>query len=170
MGELSVFDLNQPPVVVTPHALSKTGVALDDVAVTLRSESPRVLAVAGSTLTPLAVGTTTLTAAAGNKEQKIPVRVVRSVTAEALPLEGGHRIYYSLPAGKYEVEVTLLVDKELGVEWRGAPYCSYKGRGRTHRSTCVLQNKGGAVVDNPAYLTTGDTTVTGTGIVIREVP
>lgn len=170
MGELPIFDLSKPPVVVTPHALSKTGVALDDVPVTLRSESPRVLGVAGTTLTPLAVGTTSLTAAAGTKEQKFPVRVVRSVTAEALPLEGGRRIYYSLSEGKYEVEVNLPADKELGVEWRGAPYCSYKGRGRTHRSTCVLQNKGGAVVDNPAYLASGDTTVTGAGIVIREVP
>ncbi len=170
MGELPVFDLSKPPVVVSAHALSKTGVALDDVPVTLRSESPRVLGVAGNTLTPLAVGTTSITATAGTKEQKFPVRVVRSVTAEALPLEGGRRIYYSLPDGKYEVEVNLLADKELAVEWRGAPYCSYKGRGRTHRSTCVLQNKGGAVVDNPAYLMNGDTTVSGTGIVVREVP
>ena len=68
------------------------------------------------------------------------------------------------------MEVNLAVDKELAVEWRGAPYCSYKGRGRTQRSSCVLQNKGGAVVDNPAFLASGDTTVTGGGVVIREVP
>jgi hypothetical protein len=170
LGELPSFDMAKPPVVLTPHAVSKGGVTLDDVPVTLRSESPRVLGVTGSTLTPLAVGTTTVTAMAGAKEQKFPVRVVRSVTVEALPLEGGRRIYYSLPEGKYEVEVNLLVEKELAIEWRGAPYCSYKGRGRTHRASCVLQNKGGAVVDNPAYLLTGDTTVTGTGIVVREVP
>jgi len=170
MGELPSFDVSKPPVVVSAHALSKTGVALDDVPVTLRSESPRVLGVAGTTLTPLAVGTTSLTASAGSKEQKFPVRVVRSVTAEALPLEGGRRIYYGLSDGKYEVEVTLPADKDFGVEWRGASYCSYKGRGKTHRSTCVLQNKGGAVVDNPAYVLSGDTTVTGAGVVVREVP
>lgn len=170
VGELPPFDLTKPPVVLGVHPKTKAGAELADVPVTLSAESPRVLGVSGTTLTPLVVGETKLTVQAGAKTQKLPIRVVRTVTSEALPLEGGRRIFYSLPDGKYEVEVTLPVDKELSVEWRGAPYCSYKGRGLTHRSTCVLQGKGGAVVDNPAYVATGDTTVTGAGVVIREIP
>jgi hypothetical protein len=170
VGALPPFDLAKPPIVLAVHPRTKAGAELNDVPVTLTAESPRVLGVSGATLTPLVVGETKLTIQAGSKLEKLPIRVVRTVTAEALPLEGGRRIYFSLPEGKYEVEVNLAVDKELAVEWRGAPYCSYKGRGRTHRSACVLQNKGGAVVDNPAFVASGDTTVTGAGVVIREVP
>ena len=170
VGELPPFDLSKPPVALAVHPRTKAGAELNDVPVTLTAESPRVLGVSGTTLTPLVVGETKLTIQAGSKAQKLPVRVVRTVATEALPLEGGRRIYFSLPEGKYEVEVNLAVDKELAVEWRGAPYCSYKGRGRTQRSSCVLQNKGGAVVDNPAFLASGDTTVTGASVVIREVP
>jgi len=170
VGELPLFDLAKPPVLLAVRAKTKAGADLDDVPITLRAESPRVLGVSGTTLTPLVVGATELTVQAGSKAQKFPVRVVRTVTSEALPLEGGRRIFYSLPAGKYEVEVNLPVEKELAVEWRGAPYCSYKGHGKAHRSSCVLQGKGGAVVDSPAYVMTGDTTVTGAGVAIREVP
>jgi hypothetical protein len=170
VGTLPLFDLAKPPIQLGVRALTKAGAELNDVPITLSAGSPRVLGVAGATLTPLVVGTTELTVHAGGKTQKFPVRVVRTVTAEALPLEGGRRIFYSLPQGKYEVEVRLPADKELAVEWRGAPYCSYQGRGPTHQSVCVLQNRGGAVVDNPAYLVTGDTTVTGAGVTIREVP
>lgn len=170
VGALPPFDLSKPPIVLAVHPRTKAGAELSDVPVTMSAESPRVLGVSGSTLTPLVVGETKLTIQAGSKVEKLPIRVVRTVATEALPLEGGRRIYFSLPEGKYEVEVNLPVDKELAVEWRGAPYCSYKGRGRTHRSSCVLQNKGGAVVDNPAFLASGDTTVTGAGVVIREVP
>jgi hypothetical protein len=156
--------------VLSVRALSKNGSELDDVPVTLSTDSPRLLSVAGKTLTPHAVGETSVTVQAGTQRRKFPARIVRSIAAEALPLEGGRRIYYGLPEGKYEVEVVLPGEKELSVEWRGAPYCSYKARGTTHRSSCVLQNKGGAVVDNPAYLMTGATEVTGAGILVREVP
>jgi hypothetical protein len=170
VGTLPPFDLTQPPLSLGVRALTKAGAELNDVPITLSAESPRLLGVSGAMLTPLVVGTTQLTVHAGGKTQKFPVRIVRTVTSEALPIEGGRRIFYSLPAGKYEVDVELPAEKELGVEWRGAPYCSYKGRGKTHQSVCVLQNKGGAVVDNPAYLATGDTAVTGGGVTIREVP
>jgi hypothetical protein len=170
VGKLPLFDLAKPPVTLSVQPLGKSGPPLGDVPVTLSTDSPRVLAVSGTTLTPLAVGETTLSVSAGTKTQKLPVRVVRSVTAEALPLEGGHRIYFGLPEGKYEVDVELLVDRTVSIEWRGAPYCSYKGYGRSHVSTCVLQNKGGAVIDNPAYILTGGTSVSTTGISIREVP
>ena len=170
VGELPLLDLSKPPVVLPVRAVSKAGAAFDDVPVTISTDSPRVLGVTGTTLTPLAVGETSITVRAGTKAKKLPVRVVRTLTPEALPLEGGHRIYFGLSAGKYEVEVKLPVEKMLSVEWRGAPYCAYKSKGRTHTSSCVLQGKGGAVVDNPAFLSAGSTEVSAAGISIREVP
>jgi hypothetical protein len=168
--ELPLFDVNKPPVTLHVRALGKAGTPLDDVPVVISTDSPRIVSVAGSTLTPLAVGETHVTVSAADKSTKVPVRVIRSLTPEALPLEGGRRIYFGLPDGKYEVNVELPTEKDLSVEWRGAPYCAYKGHGKSHTSTCVLQNRGGAVVDNPAYLLTGSTQVSTSGISVREVP
>ncbi len=169
-SNLPLIDLSEPPVTLQVHPLGKSGAPLDDVPVTLSTDSPRIVSVSGTTLTPLAVGETHVTVSAGNRSTKIPVRVVRSLHPEALPLDGGRRIYFGLPGGKYEVAVELPLEKTLSVEWRGAPYCAYKGTGKSHVSSCVLQNKGGAVVDNPGYLVTGSTEVSAAGISIREVP
>jgi hypothetical protein len=167
---LPVLDVNAPPVTLNVHGLGKSGTPLDDVPVTVTTDNPRTLSVTGTTLTPLAVGETHVTLSAGTKSARLPARVVRSLKPEALPLEGGHRIYFGLPDGKYEVDIELPVEKDVSVEWRGAPYCAYKGHGRSHVSTCVLEHKGGAVVDNPAYLLTGSSDPSTTGISVREVP
>src|SRR6187399_923564 len=85
VGELPPFDLSKPPVALAVHPRTKAGAELNDVPVTLTAESPRVLGVSGTTLTPLVVGETKLTIQAGSKAQKLPVRVVRTVATEALP-------------------------------------------------------------------------------------
>lgn len=170
LGALPVLDVTKGPVTLQARALARSGAPLDDVPVSIKSESPHVASASGNVVTPLAVGETTLTLEAGSQKKTVPVRVVRSLTPEALPLEGGHRIYFGLPEGKYEVRVELPSDHELSVEWRGAPYCAYKGAGKSHVSTCVLEKKGGAVVDNPAFVTSGSTTVSTTGISISEIP
>lgn len=169
-GTLPLFDITKGPVTLHASALAKSGVALDDVPIAMSSESPHVASVSSNVLTPLAVGETKVTLTAGAKTATIPVRVVRSLTPEALPLEGGRRIYFGLPEGKYEVKVELPAEHAFSVEWRGAPYCAYKGSGKSHVSTCVLQAKGGAVVDNPAFVATGSTAVGMNGISISEVP
>ena len=170
LGELPTFDVNGPPVTLAPRALDKGGKELSDVPFSFSTESPRVLKASGLTLTPLAVGETTFSVRAGTKERREKARVVRSIDVEALPLEGGRRIYFSLSDGKYEVEITLPSDKTLAVEWRGAPYCSYRSSGRVHRSTCTLQGKGGAVIDNPAFLNDGSTEVSKKGVKLLEIP
>jgi hypothetical protein len=170
VDDLPSFDLAGQPVVLPVQTLAKGGAELNDVPIVLTTDSPRVMTVSGNTLTPHAVGNTNLTIAAGGKKQSLPVRVIRTVTTEALPLEGGRRIYFSLSEGKYEVEIRLASEKKLKVEWRGAPYCTYEGTGRTHTSSCVLQHKGGAVVDNPAFLLSGSTEVSAAGISLREIP
>jgi hypothetical protein len=169
-GTLPVFDISKGPVALQARALAKSGAPLEDVPIRSSSESPHVASVASNVVTPLAVGETKLTLEAGARTATVPVRVIRSLTPEALPLEGGRRIYFGLPDGKYEVKVELPSDHAFSVEWRGAPYCAYKGSGKSHVSTCVLQSKGGAVVDNPAFLATGSTAVSTDGISISEVP
>lgn len=170
VGELPLLDVNGPPVQLAARALTKAGGELTDVPITVRSQSPRVLTASGLTLTPLAVGETSVTLRAGTKERKLPVRIVKTLSPEALPLEGGRRIFLSTPDGKYEVEVNLPVEKTFAVEWRGAPYCAYKASGKAHRASCTLTGKGGAVIDNPAFLVSGSTEVSRAGVSIREIP
>lgn len=170
LGELPVLDVNAPPPALSVRALAKGGAELSDVPITITSLNPRVLKSSGLLLTPLAVGETSFTVRAGTKEQKVPARVVRTLDPEALSIEGGRRIHFSLPDGKFEVEVTFPSDKPLSVEWRGAPYCSYKATARKHQARCTLQGKGGAVIDNPAFVMNGSTEVSKQGVTIREIP
>jgi hypothetical protein len=170
LGELPLLDVNGPPVQLRARVLTRTGAELTDVPLALRSQSPRILGASGLMLTPLGVGETSFTVRAGTKERKVPVRIVKTLTPEALPLEGGRRIFLSTPDGKYEVEVALPVEKTFAVEWRGAPYCAYKASGKTHRASCTLTGKGGAVIDNPAFLVSGSTEVSRNGVNLREIP
>jgi hypothetical protein len=168
--EPPVFDVSAPPIVLGARALAKSGKELGDVPLSLSSQSPNQLTVSGMTLTPVAVGETSFTVRAGARERTLKARIVKSLTPEALPLEGGRRIFFSLPDGKFELEVTLPSEKTLSVEWRGAPYCAYKATGESHRASCVIQGKGGAVVDNPKFLISGITEVSRDGISLRQVP
>jgi hypothetical protein len=170
VGELPLLDVNGPPVELAARVLTKTGAELSDVPLVVSSQSPRLLSVSARRLTPLAVGETTITLRAGTREQKLPARIVKTLSPEALPLEGGRRIFLGTPDGKYEVEVSFPVEKTFAVEWRGAPYCAYKATGKTHRASCTLTGKGGAVIDNPAFLVNGSTEVSRAGISIREIP
>jgi hypothetical protein len=76
----------------------------------------------------------------------------------------------SVKEGKYELSVKFRTERTLSIEWRGAPYCSYRATGKEHRSTCVMQGKGGAVFDNPAFLESGSTEVSRQGVTLAEVP
>ena len=170
IGDIPPLDVAKGPVTVPARAFDKAGKELGDVAVVLSSERPSVVRIAGNTLTPLAVGETGIVARAGNAEKRLRARAIRTLNVEALPLDGGRRINMSLKDGKYELSVSLRTERTLSVEWRGAPYCSYRATSRTHRSTCVMQGKGGVVFDNPAFLEGGSTDVTTNGVVLAEVP
>ncbi len=170
VSELPPLDVTKGPVTVSARALDKSGKELSDVPVVVTSERPSIVRVSGVTLTPLAVGESGIVARAGNAEKRLRARAIRTLEVEALPMDGGRRINMSLKEGKYELSVTLRTEKTLAVEWRGAPYCSYRATGKTHHSTCVMQGKGGAVFDNPAFLESGLTDVTHQGVVLAEVP
>jgi hypothetical protein len=170
VGDIPPLDVAKGPVTVSARAFDKGGKELSDVAVVLSSERPSVVRVAGTTLTPLAVGETGIVARAGNTEKRLRARAIRTLNVEALPLDGGRRINMSLKDGKYELSLTLRAERTVAIEWRGAPYCSYRATGRNHRSTCVMQGKGGVVFDNPAFLESGSTDVTTSGVVLAEVP
>lgn len=170
LGELPLLDVSKGPVALSARALAKDGKELADVPVVVTSERPSVVRVAGTMLTPLAVGETSIVARAGNAEKKARARAVRTLSVEALPLDGGKRINMSLKEGKYELSVTLKSERTLSVEWRGAPYCAYRATGKTHSASCVMQGKGGVVFDNPAFLEGGATDVSTTGVVLAEVP
>ncbi len=168
--ELPLFDVSKGPVALKARALDKSGKELSEVPIQISPSNPRPLRVEGTLLTPVAVGETDLVIRSGAAEYKQPVRVVKTLDLEALPLQGGQRVNFSLPEGEFEVEVNLNVDKPFQIEWRGAPYCNYKGTGKNHKARCVLQRKGGAVVDNPSFVESGSTEIDKSRIAVRAVP
>jgi hypothetical protein len=152
------------------RVLGKGGAELDGVELVLTSRTSEVLFPRGSQLVPKNVGTAVVLARAGQIAQEFKVDVVRKLTPEALPLDGGRRIHFSLDSGKYELRVVLPAEKRLTMEWRGAPYCNYGATSREHVATCVLRTKGGVVFDNPAFLVSGSNEPSVEGVSLHEVP
>jgi hypothetical protein len=140
------------------------------VPITVSSSNREVLTVQDFQVTPMNVGAATLVLRAGSAEKKLDVRVVRSIDFQAQPLRGGRRIDIALPAGNHEIEVTLREPKELRIDWRGARQCNYLKTAATHRSSCVLEEKGGAVVDNPSFVESGETAIAKDRVVVRQIP
>jgi hypothetical protein len=168
---LDRLDITKGSFVLAAKALSKDGNELSDVPITITPSKGNRVRLNGLEITPVQVGETDLSVRAGGAEKTLPVKVVRSLKPEALPLNDGKRINFSLNEGKYEIRVTLKAPKPLRVEWRGAPYCDYKGGPNvTHVATCTLQSKGGVVTDNPRFVDSGVTEVGHEGIEIFEVP
>ncbi|HEY3494699.1 MAG TPA: hypothetical protein VGK73_08445 [Polyangiaceae bacterium] len=168
--DLPLLDLSQGAVPLRTRALDKAGHELSEVPISVSSTNPEVATVKDLHVTPLAVGATTLVARASGAEKKLNLRVVKRIDFEAQSLRGGRRVDIALPAGNHEIEVTLKEPKELRIDWRGARRCNYRATATTHRSSCVLEEKGGAVVDNPAFVETGETNIDRARIVVRRIP
>jgi hypothetical protein len=168
--ELPTIDIKNGAVLLEARAVDKAGKELTDVPISVSPTNTEPLTVRDFQVTPVAVGSTTLVVRAAHVERKINVRVVRSIDFEAQPLRGGRRIDISLPKGNHEIEVTLREPKELRIDWRGARQCNYMATAATHRSSCVLEDKGGAVVDNPAFVESGETKIAKDRVLVRQIP
>jgi hypothetical protein len=170
LEEISTLDLNGAVVTLTARALDKAGRELGDVPISFSSTNREIVTVKDYQVTPVAVGAATLVVRAGGVEKKLDVRVVRSIDYKAEPLRGGRRVDIALPAGNHEIEVTLKEPKELRIDWRGARQCNYRATAALHRSSCVLEERGGAVVDNPVFVESGETAIDTSRIVVRQIP
>ena len=168
--ELTTLDLKQGGVALEARAVDKAGKELSDVPVSVSSTNREIVTVQDFQVTPMTVGAATLVVRAGGAEKKLDVRVVRSIDSDAQPLRGGRRIDITLPKGNHEIEVTLKAAKELAIDWRGARQCNYRATATVHRSSCVLEEKGGAVVDNPAFVESGETAIDKSRVVVRQIP
>jgi hypothetical protein len=168
--ELTTLDLKQGGVALETRVVDKAGHELSDVPVSVSSSNREIVTVQELQVTPVAVGAATLVVRAGGAQKKLDVRVVRSIDFQAQPLRGGRRIDITLPKGNHEIEVVLKEPKELRIDWRGARQCNYRATATTHRSTCVLEDKGGAVVDNPAFVESGETAIDPKRVIVRQIP
>jgi hypothetical protein len=153
------------------RVLDKTGKELPDVKLTYSPKITSAVKAKGLQLLPVGVGQTEVVANAGSVNTTFHIEVVRRLKPEALPMNDNKRIDFSLPPGNYELVVNLKQPKPIRVTWRAAPYCHYDSKPKTlHIATCSLQDKGGVVFDNPAYLNDGSTEVGHEYVELREVP
>jgi hypothetical protein len=169
-GELGALDLKKGVVVLKARVVDKAGHELGDVPISVSPTNREIVSVQDFQVTPLAVGSSTLVLRAGSSERKVDVRVVKSIDFEAQSLRGGRRADISLPPGNFEIEVVFKEPKELRIDWRGARQCNYHATSATHRSSCVLEEKGGAVVDNPTFVESGETKIDKSRIAVRQIP
>lgn len=169
-SDVGEVDLDAGPFVPTIRVLGRGDKTLDGVELSLTSKNTGVMIAKGPQLIPKSVGSATLIARAGQVSQEFSANVVRRLEPEALPLDGGRRLHFSLEPGKYRLTVGLSSPKKLGAVWRGAPYCDYSGTEQEHVITCVLRTKGGVDFDNPGYLQSGSSDPLLDGIRLHEVP
>ena len=170
LKEIATLDVKKGAITLKARALDKVGRELGDVPLSFSSTNREIVTVKDYQVTPVAVGAATIVLRAGGVEKKVDVRVVRSVDVKAEPLRGGRRVDIALPPGNHEIEVTLKAPKELRIDWRGARQCNYRATAALHRSSCVLEEKGGAVVDNPAFVESGETAIDANRIIVRQIP
>ncbi len=171
VGDVPGFDLTKaPPPPLGVRAFSADGKELSDVPILISTTNRQPLRVDGRSLVPVAVGTTDVIVRAGEVEHRFATRVVRTLSPEIAALRGGKRLEVALPPGKYEIEVTLETPHPLRMDFRGARQCAYSGTGTIHRLTCALEAKGSVVVDNPAFVERGETTLDRDRVAVREVP
>jgi len=164
-------ELSAGPFQPKVRVLDKTGTALSDVDVTFFSKNSGVAYPKDGQLVPKSVGTANLVARAGEASAEFKVDVVRKVVVEALPIEQGKKLYFSLEPGKYELKIKLPSPHRVSMEWRGAPFCNATTEGEEHISVCGLRAKaGGVAFDNPAYLKDGSKTPSVDGVELYEVP
>jgi hypothetical protein len=168
--DLPVLDLKGGAVTLVARAFGPDGAELNDVPILVSPTNRAPLSAKGLEVTPVALGTTDVVVRAGDAQHKFATRVVKTLDLKPASIRGGRRLEFALGAGKYEVEATLEEEKAMRMDWRGARQCAYSATGKVHRSTCALDQKGAVVLDNPAFLETGDTALATDRVSVREVP
>jgi len=168
--EAPLLDLGRGPVTLTARAFGADGAELNDVPILVSPTNRAPLVAKGLELQPVALGTTDVVVRAGDVERRFSTRVVKTLDVKATAVRGGRRLEIALAPGKYEVEATLGQEKALRMDWRGARECMYSGSGKLHRSTCTLAEKSSVVLDNPAFVESGDTKLGVERVAVREVP
>lgn len=168
--EVPLLDLGRGPVTLAARAFGLDGAELNDVPILVSPTNRAPLAAKGLELQPVALGTTDVVVRAGDVERRFGTRVVKTLDVKAATVRGGRRLEIELPPGKYEVEATLTQEKSLRMDWRGARECAYSASAKLHRSTCTLAEKSAVVLDNPAFVESGDTKLAVDRVAVREVP
>ncbi len=174
------LDLDKPELIdvtkgsfsLRVRAVAKDGSEVPDVPITITPSKATPLKIKGVELTPVEVGETELTVRAGSAEQKFTTKIVRSLTLEALPMQAGapHQLF----AARREIRAQSDAQEPAPArESSGAVRLTATTRAlprRCNTSTCVLENKGGVVTDNPRFVDSGSTAVSRDGIELFEVP
>lgn len=167
---LGRIDIADGPVALEVFTVAKDGQRFSDVPISLVSHNPKVARSMGPNLEPLEIGRARIQARAGALTRTFEVDVVRRLKPEALPINGGTQIHFSLEPGRYELIVELESAKKLSMDWRSAPYCNTSATAKVHQAVCLLRIKGGVVFNSPNYLNSGSKEVSHEGITLHEVP
>lgn len=155
--------LGRQPETLTLTPLDASGQHIAAAPLQLLSRDLAVVTVSGTTVTPVAVGRTSLEARSGNIVKGISISVIEVIKSEPLALNDGSAITYTLQQGDYELdlEVKPLDGGKTGVtvSWVGSG-CPDAAEAQKQSLSCHVDGTASLTVRNPSVLGLGSS-VTG---------
>ena len=134
-------------------ALDKDGEKYADVPLSMQTSDPAVFRIEGARVTPVGLGSATLTVSAGAQSAKIAVNVVDNVLFQKFSLADGEaRTFQVVPPGRYNVRVKAQGGEawSAGVELSFAlSTCEARPEAAIHDVECDFGNGGSVTVTNP---------------------
>lgn len=120
----------------------------------IESSDPGVVAVHGTQVAAVSVGTASLSIGAGDQKASIPVLTLREIIAKPLLLNDGARINQPLSKGTYELSVKV-TGGDVTLQWVGGEGCTGSAKATTILRRCTLPASGAFIIENPSIFGLG---------------
>jgi len=124
----------------------------------LSSRDPAIVTVSGTTITPVAVGRTSLEAHSGSVSKGIAVSVIEVIKSEPLVLNDGSSVTYTLQQGDYELDLEVKPSDGgktgVTVSWVGTG-CPNAAEAQQQSLSCHVDGTASLTILNPSMLGLG---------------
>lgn len=156
-GNLRLVLGRQPEqIALTP--LDASGKRIETAPLQLSSRDPAIVSVSGTTVTPMAVGNTSLEARSGGISKGIAVSVIEVIKSEPLVLSDGSSITYTLQQGDYELDLEVKPSDRgktgVTVSWVGTG-CPDATEAQKQSLSCHVEATASLTILNPSMLGLG---------------
>lgn len=150
--------LGRQPETLTLTALDASGQRIATAPLQLSTRDRAVVDVSGTTVTPVAVGRTSLEARSGNIAKGISVSVIEVIESEPLVLNDGATVTYTLQQGSYELDLEVKPSDGgktgVTVSWVGSG-CPDAAEAQKQSLSCRVEGTASLTVRNPSALGLG---------------
>jgi hypothetical protein len=150
--------LGRQPEHLTLTPSDASGKRIEIAPLQLSSRDPTIVTVSGTTITPVAVGRTSLEARSGSISKGIAVAVIEVIKSEPLVLNDGNSVTYTLQQGDYELDLEIKPSDGgktgVTVSWVGTG-CPNATEAQKQSLSCHVDGTASLTVLNPSMLGLG---------------